>query len=217
KAFITNCGAARVYLVMARTGRGPRGISAFIVSADSPGLRAGKPLHKMGLAGSWTGELVLDGVRVDAADRLGEEGMGFVVAMAALDSGRVGISAQAVGLAQGCLDDVVATARSRAVDVDETLLADIHARTVASRLLTARAAQLADLREPMTRAAAIAKLYATDTCVAAAVAAVDLCAPDSASDDHPSAIRLRDAKASQIYEGTNQVQRMVIARAVLGG
>jgi alkylation response protein AidB-like acyl-CoA dehydrogenase len=216
KAFITNCGAAHVYLVMARTARGPRGISAFIVSADSPGLRAGKPLHKMGLAGSWTAELVLDGVHVDAADRLGAEGMGFGVAMAALDSGRVGISAQAVGLAQGCLDDVVAAARSRAVAVDETLLADIHARTVASRLLTARAAQLADARQPMTRAAAIAKLYSTDTCVAAAVAAVDLCAPDSACDDHPSAIRLRDAKASQIYEGTNQVQRMVIARALLG-
>ncbi len=216
KAFITNCGAAGVYLVLARTAPGARGITAFIVTAGSPGLRTGEPLHKMGLAGSWTGELVLDGVPVSSADRLGEEGMGFRIAMAALDSGRIGISAQAVGIAQGCLDDVVSAAGSGGADVDETLLADIHARTVAARLLTAHAAQLADLGEPMTRAASTAKLYATDTCVAAAVAAVELCAPESARDDHPAAIRLRDAKASQIYEGTNQVQRMVIAREVFG-
>ncbi len=216
KAFITNCGAAHVYLVMARTAPGTRGISAFIVTADRAGLQAGPPLHKMGLAGSWTSELILDGVRVEGVDRLGEEGMGFVVAMAALDSGRVGISAQAVGIAQGCIDDIVA-AQSGAGDTDETLLADMYSRTVASRLLTKHAAQLGDMREPVTRDASIAKLYATDTCVAAALAAVELCAPDSGRDDHPSAIRMRDAKASQIYEGTNQVQRMVIARAVLGG
>jgi alkylation response protein AidB-like acyl-CoA dehydrogenase len=217
KAFITNCGAAGVYVVMARTAPGVSGISAFIVEADSLGLQCGRPLHKMGLAGSWTGELILDGVPVSARDRLGKEGAGFRVAMAALDSGRVGISAQAVGLAQGCLDDMVSHARSRALQTDETLLADIEAGTVAARLLTAHAARLADARVPATRDASIAKLYATDTCVAAAVAAVELCAPDSALDTHSAAIRLRDAKASQIYEGTNQVQRMVIARALLRG
>ncbi len=217
KAFITNCGAAQLYVVLARTAPGHQGITAFIVDAASPGLRAGEPLHKMGLSGSWTAELVLDGVRVDAADRLGEEGMGFRVAMAALDSGRIGISAQAVGIAQGCIDDVVSAGRSEGADLDQTLLADIHARTVAARLLTAHAARLADSHEAMTREAAVAKLYATDTCVAAAIAAVELCAPDSGRDDHPSAIRMRDAKASQIYEGTNQVQRIVIARALLGG
>ncbi len=215
KAFITNCGAAGVYVVMARTAAGPRGISAFIVRAGTPGVRTGAPLHKMGLAGSWTGELVLDGVRVGVEDRLGDEGMGFRIAMAALDSGRVGISAQAVGLAQGCIDDMVASARCHGGDVDETLLADIQARTTAARLLTAHAARLADLRQPMTRDASIAKLYATDTCVAAAAAAVELCAPESGHGDHPAAIRLRDSKASQIYEGTNQVQRMVIARHLL--
>jgi alkylation response protein AidB-like acyl-CoA dehydrogenase len=215
KAFITNCGAAGVYLVMARTGRGTRGITAFIVDAASPGVHCGEPLHKMGLAGSWTGELVLDGVPVGAEDRLAAEGAGFQVAMAALDSGRMGISAQAVGLAQGCLDDIVRAARARPGGTDCTLLADIEARTSAARLLTAHAAQLADHRRPMTREAAVAKLYATDTCMAAAIAAVELCAPDSARGDHPAAIRLRDAKASQIYEGTNQVQRMVIARALL--
>jgi alkylation response protein AidB-like acyl-CoA dehydrogenase len=217
KAFITNSGAAGLYVVMARTAAGTRGITAFIVDAHSPGLRCGEPLHKMGLAGSWTAELFLDGVPVPASNLLGEEGEGFGIAMATLDSGRVGISAQAVGIAQGCIDTIVARARARAADtlLDETLLADIHARTAASRLLTVGAARLADAGVSMTREAAIAKLYSTDTCVAAAHAAMELCAPDSARADHPAAVRLRDAKASQIYEGTNQVQRMVIARALL--
>jgi alkylation response protein AidB-like acyl-CoA dehydrogenase len=202
---------------MARTGVGTSGISAFIVEADSPGLRCGEPLHKMGLAGSWTGELILDGVPVSAGKRLGGEGTGFGVAMAALDRGRIGISAQAVGIAQGCIDAIIAHPRGGDADVDHTMLADIQARTVASRLLTAHAARLADAHRPVTREASIAKLYATDTCVAAAHAAVEMCAPDSAHRAHPAAVRLRDGKASQIYEGTNQVQRMVIARAVLGG
>jgi acyl-CoA dehydrogenase len=217
KAFITNCGAAGVYLVMARTGPGTRGITAFIVEAGSRGLQTGEPLHKMGLAGSWTGELVLDGVRVPREDRLGREGKGFRVAMAALDSGRIGISAQAVGIAQGCLDDMVGAARAGGAATDEAVLADIESRTSASRLLTAHAALLADQRQPVALEASVAKLHATDTCVAAAIAAVDRCAPDSARADHPAAVRLRDAKASQIYEGTNQVQRMVIARALLRG
>ena len=215
KAFITNCGAAGVYVVMARTGEGRQGITAFIVDADRPGVRCGERLHKMGLAGSWTGELVLDGVPVSADDRLGAEGDGFRVAMAALDSGRIGISAQAVGIAQGCIDDILAHPRGPGDDVDQTLLADIHARTAASRLLTVHAARLADAGAAMTRAASIAKLYATDTCVAAAHAAIELCAPQSASDGHAAATRFRDAKAAQIYEGTNQVQRLVVARAVL--
>jgi alkylation response protein AidB-like acyl-CoA dehydrogenase len=215
KAFITNCGAAGVYLVMARTGPGRRGITAFIVDADSRGLRCGAPLHKMGLAGSWTGELILDGVRVGAENRLGAEGMGFRIAMAALDRGRIGISAQAVGLAQGCLDDIISAVRTRGIAVDQTLLADLHARTEAARLLTTDAARRADARQAMTREASVAKLYATDNCVDAAIAAMGLCAPYSALDDHPAAIRMRDAKASQIYEGTNQVQRLVIAKDLL--
>ena len=216
KAFITNCGAAGVYVVMARTGPGTRGITAFIVTADAAGLSFGTPLHKMGLAGSWTGELTLDGVFVAADDRLGAEGEGFRVAMSALDSGRVGISAQAVGIAQGCVDDMLA-ARSRSGGGDDTVLADIHARTSAARLLCRHAAALADGAGGVTRDAAIAKLYATDTCVAAAHAAVEVCAPESARAEHPAATRLRDAKAAQIYEGTNQVQRVVIARSVLRG
>ena len=214
KAFITNCGAAARYTVLARTGPRANGITAFIVDAASPGVRSGAPLHKMGLAGSWTAELVLDGVRVSERDRLGEEGAGFRVAMAALDSGRVGIGAQAVGIAEGCLDDIRA-AHGAGGCVDTGAVADIAARTAAARLLIHHAARLADAGASMTREASIAKLYATDACVAAATAAVDLCAPDSARDDHPASIRLRDAKACQIYEGTNQVQRMVIARSLL--
>jgi acyl-CoA dehydrogenase len=220
KAFITSAGDADLYIVMARTGEGTRGISAFLVEGAWPGLRAGKPLEKMGLHGSWTAELVLEGVRVPVANRLGDEGIGFTVAMSALDSGRVGISAQAVGIAQGALDAAVAHSRGRRDSggaVDETALADMEARTAASRQLTRHAAAMVDAGERVTLDASIAKLYATDTCVVVSQAAVDICAPDSAADDHPAAVRFRDAKACQIYEGTNQIQRVVIARHVLRG
>ena len=218
KTFITGAGAADLYVVMARTGDGSRGVTAFLVEAAWPGVSAGAPFAKMGLHGSWTGELVLDSVRVPAANRLGDEGNGFRVAMAALDSGRVGISAQAVGIAQGALDAAVAAARRRArsdSDVDEVSLAEMEARTVASRLLTRHAAASVDAGQRVTLDASVAKLYATDACMAVAEAAVSLCAPDSAADDHPAAIRYRDAKACQIYEGTNQIQRVVIARELL--
>lgn len=220
KAFITSAGDADLYIVMARSGDSERGISAFLVESSSPGVSAGTPLAKMGLHGSWTAELVLDGVRVPAANRLGDEGIGFRVAMSALDSGRVGISAQAVGIAQGALDAAIASSRLRrelGVAHDKTTLADMEVRTAASRQLTRYAAALVDAGERVTLDASIAKVYSTDTCVAVAQAAVDLCAPESASDDHPAAVRFRDAKACQIYEGTNQIQRMVIARQLFSG
>lgn len=215
KAFITGAGAADVYIVMARTGASADGVSAFLVESDRPGVHAGAPLRKLGLHGSWTGELVLDSVHVPRSNLLGEEGHGFKIAMAALDSGRVGISAQAVGIAQGALDASVAALRSRrrlGLEVDETAIADMEASTVAARLLTRQVAAMVDAGERVTREASTAKLFATDACVAVAQSAVDLCAPDSAGEDHPAAVRLRDAKACQIYEGTNQIQRMVIAR-----
>jgi acyl-CoA dehydrogenase len=218
KAFITGAGAADLYIVMARTGDGTRGVSAFLVEGAWPGVTAGTPLEKMGLHGSWTGELVLDGVRVPAENRLGEEGVGFTVAMSALDSGRVGISAQAVGIAQGALDAAVAHARrcrDVGVEVDMTALADMEVRTAASRQLTRHAAAMVDAGERVTLDASIAKLYTTDTCVAVAQSAVDICAPESGADDHPASVRFRDAKACQIYEGTNQIQRVVIARHLL--
>jgi alkylation response protein AidB-like acyl-CoA dehydrogenase len=218
KAFITSAGAADLYVVMARTDDGPQGISAFLVEAAWPGVHAGTPLRKMGLRGSWTGELILDDVEVPTANRLANEGEGFRVAMAALDSGRVGISAQATGIAQGALHAAVAAARRRRAagrEVDEVAIADMEAQTVASRLLTRHVASMVDAGQSITLDAATAKLYASDACVAVTDAAVQLCAPDSAAEGHPAAIRLRDAKACQIYEGTNQIQRVVIARELL--
>jgi len=218
KAFITSAGDADLYIVMARTGSGARGVSAFLVESAWPGVNAGTPLTKMGLHGSWTAELVFDAVRVPVTNRLGEEGIGFAVAMSALDSGRVGISAQAVGIAQGSLDAAIACSRIRGdagLPVDATALADMEVRTAASRQLTRHAAALVDAGQRVTLPASVAKLYSTDTCVAVAQAAVDLCAPESAADDHPAATRFRDSKACQIYEGTNQIQRVVIARHLL--
>jgi acyl-CoA dehydrogenase len=218
KVFITGAGDADLYIVMARTGEGARGVSAFLVEAAWPGVSTGAPLAKMGLHGSWTGELVLDGVRVPAANRLGDEGVGFTVAMSALDSGRVGISAQAVGIAQGALDAALESARRHrdaGSELDVTTIADMEVRTATARQLTRYAAALVDAGQRVTLDAAIAKLYSTDTCVAVAQSAVDLCAPDSALDGHPAAVRFRDAKACQIYEGTNQIQRVVIARHLL--
>jgi acyl-CoA dehydrogenase len=218
KAFITGAGDADLYIVMARTGDGAHGVSAFLVEAASPGVSAGTRLAKMGLHGSWTGELVLDGVRVPEANRLGDEGVGFTVAMSALDSGRVGISAQAVGIAQGALDAALDASRRRrdaGSEVNTDAIADMEVRTTAGRQLTRYAAALVDAGRPVTLDAAIAKLYSTDACVAVAQSAVDLCAPESGSDAHPAAVRFRDAKACQIYEGTNQIQRVVIARHLL--
>jgi len=130
----------------------------------------------------------------------------------------VGISAQAVGIAQGALDAAVTKARSLSAaggEVDAPRLADMETWTAASRALTRHAAATVDAGQAVTLDASVAKLYATDACVAVAHAAVELCAPDSALDEHPATVRLRDAKACQIYEGTNQVQRMVIARRLL--
>ncbi|HUY61733.1 MAG TPA: acyl-CoA dehydrogenase family protein [Candidatus Dormibacteraeota bacterium] len=229
KTFITNAGAARVYVVIARTDDASPGgaITAFLVEADTPGLRVGPPLRKLGLRGSPTAELTLEGVELPASARLGPEGEGFRIAMAALDIGRIGIAAQAVGIAAGALDAVLAHRRAAALagtadprgprapdDLATADVAEMATRIVAARALTAVAAATADAGQPLTRIASMAKLFATDTAMAVTAAAVDWCAPDSAGQDHPAAIRFRDAKATQIYEGTNQVQRLVIARAL---
>jgi alkylation response protein AidB-like acyl-CoA dehydrogenase len=233
KSWITNAGGADLYVVMARSAHhGGRGISAFLVEASWDGVHPEKPLHKMGLRGSWTAGLALDSVFVPEGNLLHAEGHGFRVAMAALDSGRIGISAQATGIAQGALDATRDHLVARGLEVpdeiggiDETAaatlpaalagMAEMAARVSAARALYRHAAVLCDAGERFTRAAAVAKLVATDTCVEVAHRAVELCAPESTSEDHPAAIRLRDAKACQIYEGTNQVQRVVIARELL--
>ena len=224
KIFITNLGRAGTYIVMARTGgEGASGISAFVVEAATVGLRCGEPFDKMGLHGSPTGELTLTDVFVPEDHLLGGEGRGFTIAMTALDAGRIGISAQAVGLARGALEDAVKYVRERhqfghpVADFQglQWMLADMATQLEAARIMTYRAAALCDAGEPFGREASMAKLFATDTCMRVTIDAVQLLGGYGYIEEFPAARRMRDAKACQIYEGTNQVQRVVIARQLL--
>ncbi len=220
KTFITNAGRAGLYTVMAATdrARGAKGISAFLVEAGMPGFTTGTPLHKLGLHGSPTGELFFHDCRVPAANRLGQEGEGFKVAMLALDSGRIGISAQAIGIARAALDACVAALAAEGNVVEQGAqfaLADMATAIEAARALTWQAARLCDLGRPFSAAAAMAKLTATDT--AMSVASEALALAGTASEPYGSRLDryYRDAKATQLYEGTNQIQRVVIARHTL--
>ena len=218
KTFITNAGRAGLYVVFARTGPGQRaaGVSAFLVPADSRGLRVGQVFKKMGLNGSPTGEIVLDGVEVPAENRLGAEGQGFTVAMRALDSGRIGISGQALGVAQACVDETRDLLRERGHEQgDDFTLADMAARTESARLLAYHAAWLCSRGKRFTLEASMSKLHCTDTAMQLAIDALQVAGEDGAAEGSPFARHLRDAKALQIYEGSNQVQRVVIARELL--
>ena len=223
KTFITNGGKAGLYTVMASTDRakGAKGISAFLVEAETPGFTIGAPLHKLGLHGSPTTELFFRDCRVPAANRLGQEGEGFKVAMLALDSGRIGISAQALGIARAALDECIAWA-SRQTSHEQGQgvqfkIADMGTAIEAARALTWQAARLCDAGRPFSDAAAMAKLKATDTAMAVADKAMALVGLETGGAHMARLDRFfRDAKATQLYEGTNQVQRMVIARHVLG-
>ena len=224
KTFITNLGRAGTYIVMARTGgAGASGISAFVVEAATPGLRCGAPFAKMGLNGSPTGELFLEDCFVPDNHLLGGEGRGFAVAMSGLDAGRIGISAQALGLAEGALDDAVAYARDRQqfgrpiaeFQGLQWMLADMATQVEAARLLCFRAAEMCDAGLPFTQEASMAKLFCTDTAMRVTIDAVQVLGGYGYMEEFPAARRMRDAKACQIYEGTNQVQRVVIARGLL--
>lgn len=227
KTFITNMGVAGLYIVMARTGDQPgaRGISAFLVEAGTPGLSCGAPMHKMGLHGSPTGEVILEDVCVPAGNRLGEEGQGFKIAMKALDSGRIGISAQAVGLARGALDLAVAYAQERRqfgqpigqFEGLQFMVADMATAVDAARLMTWEAAAACDQGRPFTQLASMAKLFATDTAMWVTTDAVQIFGGYGYIKEFPVERFMRDAKATQIYEGTNQIQRIVIARELLRG
>jgi alkylation response protein AidB-like acyl-CoA dehydrogenase len=222
KIFITNAGEAQLYVVMASTrpGSGAEGISAFLVGSDSPGLKVGPKFKKMGLNGSTIAEVYLENCAVDEADRLGEEGEGFRVAMRALDSGRIGISAQAVGLAQGAVDDAVAYAKERKqfgkpiaeLQTIQNKIADMAVKIRAARWMTWNAAALCDAGQPFTKEASMAKLFTTDAAMEITLDALQVFGGYGYLEDYPMARRVRDAKACQIYEGTNQVQRVVIAR-----
>jgi alkylation response protein AidB-like acyl-CoA dehydrogenase len=222
KIFITNAGEAQLYLVMATTrpGSGADGISTFLVGGDNPGLNVGPRFKKMGLNGSAIAEVHLENCVVGENDRLGEEGEGFRIAMRALDSGRIGISAQAVGLAQGALDDAVAYAKERKqfgkpiaeLQTIQNKIADMAVKIRAARWMTWKAAARCDAGQPFTKEASMAKLFATDATMDITLDALQVFGGYGYLEDFPMARRVRDAKACQIYEGTNQVQRVVIAR-----
>jgi len=217
KVFITNVGEAGMYLVFARTGPEPRaaGVSAFLVPAESEGLRVGQVFAKMGLNGSPTGELVLEEVRVPASALLHAEGKGFTVAMRALDAGRIGISGQALGIADAAVTETIACGGEREQG-DAFLLADMATRLVAARQMAYHAAALCAAGRPFTREASMSKLFCTDVAMSVAIDAVQLAGEEGTLAGSAFERHLRDAKALQIYEGSNQVQRIVIARHVLG-
>ncbi|MFF4213566.1 acyl-CoA dehydrogenase family protein [Streptomyces sp. NPDC001796] len=225
KAWITHGGIADFYTVMARTGEeGPRGITAFLVPGDAEGLSAAAPEKKMGMKGSPTAQVHFDGVRVPEARRIGDEGQGFAIALSALDSGRLGIAACAIGLAQAALDEAVAYATERRQfgrpisDFEglRFLLADMATQIEAGRALYLAAARLRDAGRPFAKQAAMAKLHCTDTAMKVTTDAVQVLGGYGYTLDFPVERYMREAKALQIVEGTNQIQRMVIARHLAG-
>ncbi|MGM9335046.1 acyl-CoA dehydrogenase family protein [Streptomyces murinus] len=225
KAWITHGGIADFYTVMARTGEdGPRGITAFLVPGDAPGLSAAAPEKKMGMKGSPTAQVHFDGVRVGDDRRIGEEGQGFGIALSALDSGRLGIAACAIGVAQAALDEAVAYATGRRqfghpiADFQglRFMIADMATQIEASRALYLAAARLRDAGKPFAKQAAMAKLHCTDTAMKVTTDAVQILGGYGYTADFPVERYMREAKVLQIVEGTNQIQRMVIARHVAG-
>ncbi len=221
KLWITHGGYADVYVVMARTGGpGARGVSAFLVPGDAQGLSFGKKERKMGMRASPTVELILEDVAVPVENRIGEEGEGFRIAMTALDSGRITIGATAVGLCQAALDAAARYATERHQFGQPIvrfqgvgfMLADMACRTEAARLLVHKAAQLKDAGRPFSQAAAMAKVVATDAAMAVTTDAVQVFGGYGYTRDYPVERYMRDAKVMQIVEGTNQIQRLVIAR-----
>ncbi|MBP5866161.1 acyl-CoA dehydrogenase [Streptomyces sp. LBUM 1478] len=225
KSWITHGGVADFYTVMARTGgEGSRGITAFLVPGDAEGLSAAAPEKKMGMKGSPTAQLNFDGVRVGDARRLGEEGQGFAIALSALDSGRLGIAACAVGVAQAALDEAVAYATGRQQfgrpisDFQglRFMLADMATQTEAGRALYLSAARLRDSGRPFSKQAAMAKLLCTDAAMRVTTDAVQILGGYGYTADFPAERYMREAKVLQIVEGTNQIQRMVIARHLAG-
>ncbi|MBQ1097756.1 acyl-CoA dehydrogenase [Streptomyces sp. b94] len=225
KAWTTHGGIADFYTVMARTGEeGPRGITAFLVPGDAEGLSAAVPEKKMGLKGSPTAQVHLDGVRVPDARRLGDEGQGFAIALSALDSGRLGIAACAIGVAQAALDEAVSYAADRRqfgkpiADFQglRFMLADMATQIEAGRALYLTAARLRDAGLPFAKQAAMAKLHCTDTAMRATTDAVQILGGYGYTADFPAERYMREAKVLQIVEGTNQIQRMVIARHLAG-
>jgi alkylation response protein AidB-like acyl-CoA dehydrogenase len=226
KTWITNAGISTFATVFAKTDpdAGSRGISAFVVECDSPGFSVGKIESKMGVRGSPTGELLFDDVAVPAENLIGEEGAAFGYAMEALDGSRPIVGAQAVGIAQGALDAALRYTTERAqfgskiaeFQGIQFMLADMATRVEAARLLVYRACAMAEGGAPGSgKASAMAKLFASDTAMQVTTDAVQLLGGAGYTKDFPLERMMRDAKVTQIYEGTNQIQRIVIARRLL--
>jgi alkylation response protein AidB-like acyl-CoA dehydrogenase len=225
KLFITNGTWAGVALVFARTGGpGPKGVSAFLVPTDTPGFEAREINGKLGLRGQATAELFLSGVRVPADALLGEEGQGFRIAMTTLDKGRVSVAAGCVGIVQGCLETSVDYATTRTqfgrpiagFQLVQDMLADISLDADAARLLVWRCADLIDRGEPFGVAASKAKLFASEAAVRAANLAIQVHGGAGYVDEYPAQKYLRDARVMTLYEGTSQVQKLLIGRAETG-
>ena len=221
KAWITSGGRADFYTLFARTSPdGPRGISCFLVPADTPGLSFGKPEEKMGLRAVPTTSASYDDAELDGDRLIGEEGEGLRIAFSALDSGRLGIAAIAVGLAQGALDDAVAYAKQRKTFgkaiIDHQglgfLLADMAAAVESARATYLDAARRRDAGRPYSRQASVAKLIATDAAMKVTTDAVQVLGGYGYVRDFPLERFMREAKIMQIFEGTNQIQRLVISR-----
>lgn len=223
KVFITNGGEADTYITFARTGEGTKGISAFIVEKDTPGLAIGKAERKMGLHGSNTVQLNFDQCKVPAKQLLGEEGEGFKIAMANLNVGRIGIAAQALGIAEAALEHATAYAKEREqfgkpIAANQGIsfkLADMATAVEASRLLVYNAASLVDRGLPCGKEASMAKMYASKTAVSSAIEAVQVYGGYGYTEDYPAERFFRDAKITEIYEGSSEIQHIVIAKNLL--
>jgi alkylation response protein AidB-like acyl-CoA dehydrogenase len=226
KHFITNGSFADIVILFGMTDKAQkhRGISAFIVEKGTKGFTVGKEEHKMGIRGSNTCELVFEDVRVPVANRLGEDGQGFKIAMTVLDAGRIGVAAQAVGIAQAAYEAALKYSKERIqfgqpicqFQAIQWMLADMATRIEAARLLTYSAALKKQSGQPYSKEASMAKLYASETAVWVADRAVQIHGGYGYMKEYSVERNYRDAKITEIYEGTSEVQRMVIARAILG-
>ena len=221
KIFITNAGYASVFVIFAMTDKslGTKGISAFIVDRDTPGFSVGAHEKKMGIRGSSTCELIFDNCKVPKENLLGEVGKGFKIAMMTLDGGRIGIGAQALGIAQGCIDQTVKYTQERIqfgkrisqFQNTQFQLADMQTKVDAARLLIYRAAQAKQDGEPYSHLAAMGKLFASETASDVTRRCVQLVGGYGYTREYPFERMMRDAKITEIYEGTFEVQRMVIS------
>jgi alkylation response protein AidB-like acyl-CoA dehydrogenase len=225
KNWVTNGLKAGIYLIFARTDRdaGAHGISAFIVERGSPGLVLGKPEDKMGLRGSDTLALTLENLKVPVGNRLGPEGEGFKIALSALDAGRIGVAAQALGVMRAAFEEAVRYAQQRVafggplakIQAIQFKLAEIERRIQCSRLLIRRAAWLRDTQQPFGREAAMAKLYATEAATWVTHQAIQIHGGYGYVKEYAVERFYRDARIMEIYEGASEIQRLVIARSLL--